>query len=48
MTANAVIGAREKYLEEGFTDYLSKPIDHKRLEEMIRVYLPEEMIRYNE
>ena len=48
MTANAVIGAREKYLEEGFTDYLSKPIDHKRLEEMIRAYLPEEMIRYNE
>ncbi|MCI9254316.1 MAG: response regulator [Lachnospiraceae bacterium] len=48
MTANAVIGAREKYLEEGFTDYLSKPIDHKSLEEMIRVYLPEEMIRYNE
>ena len=36
------------YFEEGFTDYLSKPIDHKRLEEMIRVYLPEEMIRYNE
>ena len=33
MTANAVIGAREKYLEEGFTDYLSKPIDHKSLEE---------------
>ncbi len=48
MTANAVIGAREKYLEEGFTDYLSKPIDHKSLEEMIRAYLPEEMIRYNE
>ena len=45
MTANAVIGAREKYLEEGFTDYLSKPIDHKSLEEMIRAYLPEEMIR---
>ena len=48
MTANAVIGAREKYLEEGFTDYLSKPIGHKSLEEMIRAYLPEEMIRYNE
>lgn len=48
MTANAVIGAREKYLEEGFTDYLSKPIDHKSLEEMIRAYLPEETIRYNE
>ena len=48
LTANAVIGAREKYLEEGFTDYLSKPIDHKRLEEMIREYLPEDMVQYNE
>ena len=48
LTANAVTGAREKYLEEGFTDYLSKPIDHRMLEEMIREYLPEEMIRYNE
>ncbi len=47
LTANAVTGAREKYLEEGFTDYLSKPIDHKKLEEMIRTYLPEDMIRYD-
>ena len=47
LTANAVTGAREKYLEEGFTDYLSKPIDHKRLEEMIREYLPGDMIQYN-
>lgn len=47
LTANAVTGAREKYIEEGFADYLSKPIDHKRLEEMIRIHLPEEMIRYN-
>lgn len=47
LTANAVTGAREKYLEEGFTDYLSKPIDHRMLEEMIREYLPEEMIRYS-
>ncbi len=47
LTANAVTGAREKYLDEGFTDYLSKPIDHKRLEEMIREYLPGDMIQYN-
>ena len=46
MTANAVTGAREEYLQEGFTDYLSKPIDYKKLEEMIRNYLPEEMIQY--
>lgn len=46
MTANAVMGAREEYLQEGFTDYLSKPIDYKKLEEMVRNYLPEEMIQY--
>lgn len=41
LTANAVTGAEEGYLKEGFTDYLSKPIDHMKLEEMIWQYLPE-------
>lgn len=41
LTANAVIGAREGYLKEGFTDYLSKPIDPVKLEDMIRKYLTE-------
>ena len=44
LTANAVSGAREMYLEAGFADYLSKPVDGKRLEEMIRKYLPEDKI----
>ena len=44
LTANAVSGARQKYLAAGFSDYLSKPIDGRRLEEMIRKYLPEEKI----
>lgn len=43
LTANAVTGARESYLKEGFTDYLSKPIDYEKLEDMIREYLPDEM-----
>ena len=42
LTANAVVGAREGYLREGFTDYLSKPIDYGKMEEMIRKYLPKE------
>ena len=42
LTANAVIGAKEGYLNEGFTDYLSKPIDYVKLEEMIWKYLPVE------
>ncbi|MDE7186840.1 MAG: response regulator, partial [Lachnospiraceae bacterium] len=47
LTANAVIGAKEGYLKEGFTDYLSKPIDYVKLEDMIRKYLPEEMCETN-
>lgn len=44
LTANAVSGSRERYLKEGFTDYLSKPIDSIRLEEMIKTYLPEGVV----
>ena len=40
MTADAVQGARERYLAEGFTDYISKPIDSKELELMMKKYLP--------
>ena len=31
MTANAMLGDREKYLSEGMTDYVSKPIDQREL-----------------
>lgn len=35
LTANAVVGAREKYLEHGFDEFLSKPIDSKKLENIV-------------
>ena len=41
LTANAVSGARQKYLSAGFDDYLSKPVDGTKLEEMLLRYLPE-------
>lgn len=35
LTANAVAGAKEKYLSVGFSDYISKPVDPKELEEKL-------------
>ncbi len=51
LTANAVSGAKEMYLKEGFVDYMSKPIQGKRLEEKIMEYLPKDkyvIIEYDE
>ena len=42
LTANAVVGARESYLDAGFQGYLSKPIEVTELEETLARYLPEE------
>ena len=38
LTANAIMGAKETYLEAGFDDYMSKPIDIKNLDELLRKY----------
>ena len=44
LTANAVAGAKEMYLEKGFSDYMTKPIEGKKLEELILKYLPEDLV----
>ncbi len=44
LTANAVAGAREFYLKEGFQDYLTKPIDAEKFETMLIRYLPENVV----
>ncbi|MCR5565573.1 MAG: response regulator [Clostridiales bacterium] len=44
MTADAIIGAKERYTAEGFTDYLPKPVSGETLEKKLIQYLPEEKV----
>ena len=39
LTANAIAGAKERFLKEGFDDYITKPVDGNRLEELLLMYL---------
>ena len=45
LTANAVTGAREMFLDNGFDDFISKPIDAGELQAMVMKYLPVGMVR---
>ena len=45
LTANAVSGAREQYMAEGFDDYMTKPINMKIIEKIMRKYLPEDIVQ---
>ena len=45
LTANAIAGARESYLNEGFDDFLSKPIMLDKLDQMILDYMPKDLIQ---
>jgi len=42
LTANAVMGMREMFIENGFNDFLSKPIDISKLDEMLDKWIPKE------
>lgn len=44
LTANAILSERQKYMDEGFDDFLSKPIIYHKLEQILRKYLPKELI----
>lgn len=44
LTANAVSGAKELFFKEGFQDFVSKPIEMNHMEQVLRHWLPDELI----
>ncbi len=44
LTANAIVGAKEEYLLQGFDDFLSKPVFADKLEQMIIKHIPSDRI----
>ncbi len=44
LTADAIVGARESYLKEGFTDYLSKPVMYEDLESILLKYIDSKLL----
>jgi CheY-like chemotaxis protein len=42
LTANAVSGMKEQFLEKGFSDYISKPIEIDKLDEILARWIPAE------
>ncbi len=42
LTANALVGAKELFVKEGMNDFLAKPIEVKKLKEILQNWLPKE------
>lgn len=47
LTANAISGAKEMYLAEGFDAFLSKPVNPEKLEQMILRLLPRDLLKFD-
>lgn len=45
LTANAIAGAKDMYLDYGFQDYMSKPVKGEKLEKMLMRWLPKEKLQ---
>ncbi|MBR3516196.1 MAG: response regulator [Lachnospiraceae bacterium] len=46
LTANAISGTREMFLQNGFQEYISKPIALSSMEAILKKFLPPEIIHY--
>jgi HPt (histidine-containing phosphotransfer) domain-containing protein len=44
MTANAIFGMREMFLQNGFNDFISKPVEISKLNEIISKWIPKEKL----
>ena len=42
LTANAMSGMRERFLERGFQDFIAKPLDRRELGQLLARWVPEE------
>jgi len=42
LTANAIVGAKEMFLQTGFDDFISKPIEVARLNDILAKWIPKE------
>ncbi|MCI9339650.1 MAG: response regulator [Dorea sp.] len=47
LTANTISGAREMFRNEGFSEFIPKPIERATLERVLRKVLPEQSVHYN-
>ena len=48
LTANAIAGCREMYLEHGFDNYCSKPVKAEVLDTLLVQHLSEELVQFVE
>ena len=44
VTANAIRGMRDEYIRKGFTDYLSKPVETPKIEQVLKDHLAPNLI----
>jgi len=48
LTANAVVGMKEMFIKKGFNDFISKPIDVSKLDEILDRWIPKEKKTMND